>query len=338
LNKLPYIYVPLALAVTGALNLHFRHADWNQKKRLWILSIASYLLVLFATGIFIIGWGGLFILFRFHIGIFLHSGMYGGGGHVVVTGSELWRAIMAIPADRAYAVFIALVGGAGLAIGGFVTGRKGPEHLPVALIAIGTGLASLFSAVFVIKHYDLHYTAGVSATLPSSVVGGYLLLKSWGWNKGHRIVAGGAAATAILMMAVLTAKLLISAMEQRTNTSELAKADLQEIHTLLAASKRGTEFDYRTPFAAYGESFVITYASIPRLTDDYVRSRRTFGSMVGDLFDRDVGAYVIDKAFFPTVESIKAASNVVQFGPKPVAFKDGDRLVELRTVFILIRG
>ena len=138
LNKLPYIYVPMALAVTGALNLHFRNADWNQKKRLWFLSIASFIVVLFATGIFVIGWGGLFTLFRFHIGIFLHSGMYGSGDHAVVTGSEVWRAIMAIPADRAYAVFIALFGGAGLAIGGFVIGRKGPEHVPVALIAIGT--------------------------------------------------------------------------------------------------------------------------------------------------------------------------------------------------------
>lgn len=338
LNKLPYIYVPLALAFTGALNLSFRRADWNQKKRLWILSVASYLLVVFATGILVIGWGGLLVLFRFHIGIFLHSGMYGYGDHVIATGSEVWRAIKAIPADRAYAVFIAMVGGAGLALGGFLTGRKGPQYVPVALISVGTGLASLFSAVFVIKHYDLHYTAGISATLPSSVVGGYLLLKSWGWNDRRQIVATGVAALAILLMAILSTKPLTSAMAQRTGTSELAKADLQEINALLAGSKQGVEFSYKVPFAAYSEGFVIYYASVPRLTDDYVHDRQMFSSMVGKMFDQDVGAYIIDKAYFPTVESIKAAANVVPLGPKPVTFKDGDKLIELRTVFILIRG
>jgi len=56
----------------------------------------------------------------------------------------------------------------------------------------------------------------------------------------------------------------------------------------------------------------------------------------GGLFDQDIATYVIDKAYFPTVESIKAAANVALLDPKPVAYKDGDRLIELRTVFILI--
>ena len=175
--------------------------------------------------------------------------------------------------------------------------------------------------------------------MPAGVVGGWLLLKSCGWNYRHRIAAGGAAATAILLMAVLTAKFLIAVLAQGTNVGEMVKADLKDIQTELAGSKRAIEFAYRTPFADYGEGFLIIYASIPRMTEEYVRSRqRTFSSMVGGLFDRDVGAYIIDKGYFSTVESIKAATNVVPLGPKPVAFKDGDRLIELHTVFILIRG
>jgi hypothetical protein len=338
LNKLSYIYVPMAFAVTGALNLVFRHADWIQKRRLWIVSVASFLLVIILTGIFIIGWDPLLVLIRFHIRIFLGSGLYGGGDRVVVSGNEVWRAMTAIPADRAYAVFIALVGGASLAVAGFITGRKGPEHVPVALISIGAGLASLFSAIFVVKHYDLHYTAGVSATLPSSLVGGYLLLQSWGWNYRTRIVAQGVAAMAILLMAVLTTLSLIPAMAERTRFSGLTKADLQDIQTQLAGSKRAVEFAYRVPFAAYGEGFVIHYAGVPRLTDDYARNRPMFSSMAGELFNQDVGAYIIDKAYFPTVESIKAAANLIPLTTTPVAFKDGDKLIELRTVFILIRG
>jgi hypothetical protein len=338
LNKLSYLYVPLAFAITGAVNLHFRHAGRIQKRRLWIVSVASYLVVVLATGIFVIGWDNFLILVRFHKSIFLSSGLYGNGDRVVVSGNELWHAVTAIPAERAYAVFIALVGGAALAVGGFLAGRKGEEQLPVALISVGAGVASLFSAIFVMKHYALHYTAGVSATLPSSAVGGYLLLKSRGWNYRHRILAQGVAAVAILLMAALTAKTLTLAMAQGTNTSELAEADWQDIQTQLAGNKRRVEFAYKVPFAAYGEGFVIHYVGVPRLTDDYAQSRRMFSSMAAELFDQDAGAYIIDKAYFPTAESIKAAANVVPLGPKPVTFKDGDRLIELRTVFILIRG
>ena len=56
----------------------------------------------------------------------------------------------------------------------------GVEYVPVALICIGTGVASLFSALFVMKHYGFHYTAGVSATLPASAAACYLLATSWG--------------------------------------------------------------------------------------------------------------------------------------------------------------
>ena len=45
----------------------------------------------------------------------------------------------------------------------------------MTLISIGAGVASLVSAIFVMKHYAVHYTAGVSATLPASVVACYLL-------------------------------------------------------------------------------------------------------------------------------------------------------------------
>jgi hypothetical protein len=38
------------------------------------------------------------------------------------------------------------------------------------------------------------------------------------------------------------------------------------------------------------------------------------------------------------VESVKAAENLALLDPKPVRFKDGDKLIELRTVFLLIRG
>jgi hypothetical protein len=51
----------------------------------------------------------------------------------------------------------------------------------------------------------------------------------------------------------------------------------------------------------------------------------------------DVGGYVIDKNYFRDVEAVKNAPNLDLLGPKPVKFNEGDKLIELRTVFLLIR-
>lgn len=116
-----------------------------------------------------------------------------------------------------------------------------------------------------------------------------------------------------------------------------AKADLDEIRADTAGIGRVVEFAYRAPFAAYGKGFVVVYGSVPRLTEEYLRSRDTaVSSIMQGQARREVGAYVIDKGYFPTVESVKAAANVALLGPQPVKFKDGDKLIELRTVFLLI--
>src|SRR4029077_16167769 len=96
---------------------------------------------------------------------------------------------------------IALIVGPGLIAGGFFAGRRGPEHIPVALIGIGTGVASLFSALFVMKHYGFHYTAGVSATLPASAAACYLLATSWGGRFWFRAVAVALCVIAVPSMA-----------------------------------------------------------------------------------------------------------------------------------------
>ncbi len=335
LNKLSYIYIPLALAVAGIANLAFRKAGWVRGSLLSALFVFSFLLVIVATGFLIIRWDGFDELLRFHKTVIRGSGLYGTGDQVVVDSAAIWRAVAGIWADRTYAVVIALVGGIGLVVGGLATGLKRPQHVPVAVIGIGTGVASILSAIFVMKHYLQHYTAGVSATLPASAVGCYLVAKSWSYN--FRIARTALAATAILLMADQARRRLIPALAASTNTSQLAKTDLQEIPAYVAGSKGTVEFAYRTPFAWYGEGFVVVFASVPRLTDDYLQTRvGTISSMTAGLVNRDIGAYVIDKGYFPTVESIKAAPNVALLGPKLVAFNEGDKLIELRTVFLLI--
>lgn len=337
LNKLSYIYIPLALAMAGILNLFLRRFGWIRGILHSALFVSVLLSVIVATGFFFIGREGFHDLLMFHQNVFYGSGLYGTGDQVVTSRDQIWHAVTAMLADKGFAIPIALVGGAGLVIAGLLTGLKRPQHLPPAVLAIGAGLASLLSALIVLKHYGAHYAAGVSATLPFMVVSGHLLARAWG--RRFQIAEAVVAAAAVLFLASQTMPLLTLTLSARTNTSRQVQADLQEIQTHVAGIKGAVEFVYKAPFARQGEGFVVTYGSVPRLTSDYVLSRQdAFSSMTAGLFDREVGAYVIDKSYFPTAESIKKASNFALLATKPVSFKDGDRLIELRTVFLLIPG
>ena len=335
LNKLSYVYIPLALAATGTLNLIFRRPGWSRAALLCGIFVAVLVLVVLAVGYLIIGREGFDVLTEFHKSVFRGSGLY-GAGQDVVSSDAVWRAIVAVPSDKTYAIYIALLGGAVLVVGGFAAALRGAPHFPTAIIAIGTGLASSLSAVIVLKHYALHYTAGVSATLPAAFVAGYLLLKDWGYLPRGTWAAACLAAS--LLMAAQTMPSLISVLAARNNTTEQARADHDEIRAYLKDEKRIVEFVYKTPFAEYGEGFVVQYGSVPRLTDAYRKGRpNVISSIIDGLNDLEVGAYVLDKGYFPTAESIRTAPNIALLSSKPVTFRDSDRLIELRTSFLLIR-
>jgi hypothetical protein len=112
-----------------------------------------------------------------------------------------------------------------------------------------------------------------------------------------------------------------------------------DLRTHLAGEKRVVEYVYKAPFAEYGEGFVVTFASVPRMTEAYIQSRpNVVSSVTVGLIDREVGAFVLDKGYFPTAASIKAAPNIALLAPKPATMADGDKLIELRMVWLLIRN
>ena len=337
LNKLSYIYVGLALAITGILNLLFRRPGWIRTGLCCIVFGAAFFLVVRFAGSAIIGHESFNDLIGYHKQVILGSGMYGTGPEVVVSGAEVRRAIAAIPADRSYAVAVALIGGVLLGVAGFFTALRGAQHIPVGILGIGAGLASAMSATIVLKHYALHYTAGVSATLPASLVVGYLLIQDWGYRP--RVVACVVASVAIVVMAATNIPPVSGLLRSRMAATEHVKADLADIHTHLAGEKRVVEYVYKVPFAEYGEGFVVFYGSVPRMTEAYLKSRpNVISSMTVGLIDREVGAFVLDKSYFPNAASIKAAPNIALLAAKPVTMADGDKLIELRTVFLLIRN
>jgi hypothetical protein len=337
LNKLSYVYVPLALLAVIVVSLVLRGSGWLRSGRLLALYVAALISTVAAVGFIIIGRYGFRVLRDFHKSVILGSGMYGTGARDVVSGDEVWHAIMKIPDDGAYAMFIALAAGIFLIVGGFVAGLRSERHAPVAIMSIGAGIASVLSVLIVLKHYDRHYTAGVSATLPCCVVAGYLLMRPWADRL--RQVWIPLATVAMLSMAWLILPKVIALQVSNAAESERAKADSEDLHAFIAQAKGLVEFAYRTDFPEYGEGFLIAFASVPRLTDAYVQTRTKVSSSMADaLIDREVSAYVIDKNYFPTVESLKAAPNVALLGSKPVKFKEGDKLIELRTAYILIPG
>jgi hypothetical protein len=343
LNKLSYIYVPIALYAAAFVKIVGSGIGWLRHFRLMGVYIGSLLLVVYSALFLVLGRQTMHGLYVFQTGVFWGTGLYGTGDQTIVSEGAIWHAIASVPIDRAYAVLIALIGGAALAIGGLFTWWKRPQHLPVAVISIAAGDAAALSALFVLKHYGGHYTGGIAATLPACVVAGYLLLGAWGVRLQITAIAGGAVTAAsviaLLFMASEVRPVLAAQFEGQALRAREAEADLQEIKKYMARDERGFEFGYSSPLREYGEGFVVDWASVPRMTYEYFQSHtKLVSSPLTKFISRDIGVYVLDKGYFPTEKAIKQADNLSLLNPNPVKFKDGDKLIELKTVFLLFRS
>jgi hypothetical protein len=220
LNKLSYIYIPLALVSAIFWKAVFCRTGWLRGVASIALSVFTFVAAIAATGYFIIGWHAFRDLLRFHQNVILGSGLYGTGDQVVVDQNEVWRAIMAIPGDKTYAIPLALIIGGALYVVGLVTGIKNRQKDGVAVLAIGVGLAASFSALIVLKHYASHYTAGVSATLPACVLACGLLAKSW--NSRIRFAAIAVACVAVLLLARPVLVNVMAVLNSRSTSTRLA--------------------------------------------------------------------------------------------------------------------
>jgi hypothetical protein len=339
LNKLSYLYIPIALISAIVVKLVFDRTD--RRRSAWLVSLfaVSFIFAVLVAGVFIIGWQAFRDVMVFHKQVIVGSGLYGKGDAGVISGSAVWNALMALPANRAYGIAIALLGGIGLGIGGLVMAFKKPEHLPIAVLSIGVAVAASFSALAVLKHYNEHYTAAVSATLPACVVTGYLLSKAWAWRV--EAAYGLVVAVAALLMAYPVVGSLAARLTFYSEQSRMARADMQQIAALTAGGSRATYYTYRSPFAQFGEGFVLEYAGIPRLTAAYLESRPNVLNTLTEnktTREKEVGSYVIDKKYFGSADLVRNAPNLDLLGMKPVRYREGDRLIELQTVFLLVRG
>jgi hypothetical protein len=336
LNKLSYIYIPLAFVSAVVCKSVFRRIGWSNGLSHVALFIFTFVAVIVAVGDLIIGWSTFRKLLHFHLSVIHGSGLYGAGDQAIVSEEGIWHAITSIWAEATYAVPLAMIAGAALCVAGLITGLKNPQKDGVAVVAIGVGVAALLSALIVVKHYALHYTAGVSAALPACVVAGYLFAQAWGYRfRSAPAVAATCAAILLMAYPVLTSVRFILA--SRANSTRLAVEDMKDITALTSGMTRVIDFAYKTQFSQFGEGVVIGCAGVPRLTQQYLESKRgVTNSIIEHLVTEDVGAYVIDKNYFLDAEAVKKAPNLDLLGPRPVRYRADDRLIELRTVFLLM--
>ncbi|KYG24601.1 hypothetical protein SE92_33765 [Bradyrhizobium sp. AT1] len=333
LNKLSYIYVPAALCASMFAQYGFPLKRIAILVRSLAMFVVAFVGLVCLVGYIVIGWDEFRALLLFHRSVAFRSGLYGAGDQTLANLEEILKAVYSIPSHRAFALPLALLAGVGLLIIAGTLLLRSRQPRPELTVGVGCGTAAALSALFVFKHYDFHYSAGVSATLPGCVVAYQLLIR----RRPSRIKLLLVSA-ALLLMAFPVVQRLHLYLVDRTERTNAALLDKDEIAKLNARQKKVLDYAYRVPFREYGEGFILTYAGVEPLTKAYVSDRRgTTNSFVEALVSEEVGAYVIDKSYFPTAEAVKAAANVDLLGPKSVRYQDGDTLIELRTVFVLLR-
>jgi hypothetical protein len=336
LTKLSYLNIVIGLcaAIGTVILFDGRHRLWNC--RMVGVFLFSFLIVILVGAFWAIEWTTFLSLVEFHWSIIFHGGMYGAGAPGVFNADDLQRAVAAIVAERAYAIPMALVGGFAAIAGGMAIVIWRKERLPTAVFGIGSGAAAVFAAASVLKHYSIQYTAGVAATLPALCVALYLLLDVW--NIRLRALALITIIMAVIVgMVVPAGRDVANFMEGSSRLMQNANLDRVRVAELIARSSSPVGFAYRSPFREYGEGFLLANSGVPRLVFAYFAGEpRTMNSFTENWVPRDIGAYVIDKGYFRTVADLKAAQNVNLLGP-PVVVREGDELIELATVYLLLR-
>lgn len=332
LNKLSYCYVPAALCAAMFAQYAFPLKRALRLATGLLIFSSVFVAIVAAVGYFIIGWVSFRGVLAFHRSVILGAGLYGGGSPTLVSTEEILNALQSIWPDKSFAIPIALIGGTVLLFSASAFLLKQHRPRPDITVAIGCGTAAALSAMFVLKHYGYHYSAGVSATLPGCVIACHSLTRARSFWTAPLI-----AAVILLMIAYPVTSRLQYYLITRAESSRATLLDHEEILRLASIQNKVVDYAYRAPFREYGEGFVVNYASVEPLTNAYVKDRRgTTNSITEHLVREDVGVYVIDKGYFPTADAVKEAANVDLLGPRPVRYHDGDTLIELRTVFVLM--
>jgi hypothetical protein len=338
LTKLSYINLPIGLG--AAIGLVIVAGRGNRRWMIFMLLLFVYALAIFifVVALWVMEWSTFKGLLNFHAAVIFHSGTYGTGPSEIVSGSELKRAIGSIAADRTYAIPIALASGLILIVTSAATAILKNDRMPAAMLAMGAGVASVVSAVFVLKHYLPYYSAAVAYTLPACCVAAYMILDAWNIRPRGRALAGVLVAVALCIPALSVIGAADGVMAAYWRRTLDADDDHKVIARYMEKAPPPVGFAYAVPFREYGEGFLLANTEIPGLTYQYLAEpSATISSFTQRLVRRDVSVFVIDKKRFLTAEDIKRSDNFNLLGPVQ-KYREGDELIEPKTAFVLVRA
>lgn len=336
LTKLSYINLPIGLvAAIGIVFLAGRGGrGWTALMAL--LAVYAFAAFILVVAFWFIEWSSFRALLDFHASVIGGTGLYGTGPSGVVDGSQLWDAVRSIPADRVYAIPIAVVGGLILVGAGAVTAIFRKEQLPAAIFAVGVGIAGFVSGFSVLKHYAEHYSAAVSCIVPACVIAAFVMLDAWNVRPRRKILAAALVAAVVCALAVPFMLRADEKMADDWRRTVDAEADARIIARYIGTGPL-VGFAYSVPFREYGEGFLLANIQVPQLTFQYLAEHTgTMSSVTQHLVQRDVGVFVIDKHRIGPIDALKAADNFNVLGPTE-KYQATDEVMELKTVYLLVR-
>ena len=106
---------------------------------------------------------------------------------------------------------------------------------------------------------------------------------------------------------------------------------------LLHAGEGRAFFTYRVPMQEFGEGFILHYAGIPALGENYrARSLARVSS-----FMQPTGSFkyvVLDKNYFPNLPAIRNATNLNPAAGGQINLSGADQIVELHCCFVVVKA
>jgi hypothetical protein len=332
LVKLSFIFV------YGALLLAILAAAFAVRLR-WkdlILYLAAYnaiaIGIAYATGYWLIRGEAFSHLIDFHLSAFQPSSSNFGDrlglAQMQVNLFQSWQ-------HGASAVVVALFGGTAVLIYGLYLSIARRESPRVSVPAVVAGAASIASALPVVVRYTPSYVAATSGTLP------FLVIAAWQMSSSRflRYLTIGAAAILAVVFAPRSFGDALARFQWLSARTQDAALDMQELDRLVDANATRGLFNYQVATRFFGEGFAVHYCTHP-VHAAYASSLRPRKSSFGDEEGTGFDYFVVDKLYFPTLEQVKTSKYLdpIKIPSSQHTYKPSDRIVELKTMWILIRG
>lgn len=334
LMKLPYLYVACGLAAACLTSAVIHRVGIVQGLKSATLIASSFVLCVAAVGYSVIGEAGLDALLIFHKNVLFHSGHYGNGEIGLLQASHAVAAFDSFLFYGSFAPWAALMFGSTctvFALTGRRTGKASPSEV---ILGIGAGVAALFAALGVLKHFAEHYSAGVASTLPAVFIVLLVLVKKVHPSSSRRF----GFLMAILLAFGVSHSLYFAAKYKLNDVARRVDGfdDRRQLNGLLQVKEGRALFTYHVLQPDFGEGFILYYSGIPGLQKEYrIRDQSRVSSYMSP-----TGSFkyvVVDKAYFPDMARVRSASNLDPVGSVRVTAASADQIVELRCCFVVIK-